>query len=72
MFIANFPKEQLLNSTARKAWTEQQVNYAVKHGLDGVNFDFEEELALGSEESKAYTKLFKSTVATFHHRVPDS
>ena len=72
VFIANFPKEQLLNSTARKLWTEQQVSYAEHHGLDGVNFDFEEELVIESEESKAYTKLFKSTVATFHQRIPDS
>ena len=72
VFIANFPKEQLLNSTARKLWTEQQVSYAEHHGLDGVNFDFEEELVIESEESRAYTKLFKSTVATFHQRIPDS
>ena len=48
------------------------MGYAEENGLDGVNFDFEEELEPGSQESKAYTKLFKETVATFHHRLPHS
>jgi spore germination protein YaaH len=51
-----------LNSTARTAWIEQQVRYTEENGLDGVNFDFEEELEPGTQESKAYTKLFKETV----------
>ena len=40
--------------------------------LDGVNFDFEEELEVGSEESRAYTKILKETARVFHQRIPDS
>jgi len=72
VFIANFPKNQLLNSTARKVWIEWQVTYAIENSLDGVNFDFEEELEYGSAESKAYTKLFKKAVAIFHQQIPNS
>ena len=39
---------------------------------DGVNFDFEDELEAGSENSKAYTNIFKQTVAQFHQINPDS
>merc|ERR1711990_903763 len=28
VFIANFPKDQLLNTTYRKVWVDQQVDYA--------------------------------------------
>ena len=71
-FIANYPKEHLLNSTYRKAWVEQQVHYAKKHTLDGVNFDFEDPLGPNSAESKAYTRLLKDTVAMFHTAIPGS
>ena len=37
---------------------------------DGVNFDFEDELEAGSENSKAYTNIFKQTVAQFHQINP--
>ena len=72
VFIANYPKEQLLNTTFRKLWIQEQVEFAQKHNLDGVNFDFEEELEAGSDESKAYTRIFKQTVASFHKAIPDS
>ena len=39
---------------------------------DGVNFDFEDELEAGSEKSKAYTNIFKQTVAQFHQIRPNS
>ena len=71
-FIANYPKEQLLNSTYRKAWIQQQVDFAQVHDLDGVNFDFEDPLAPESAESKAYTRLLKDTVAQFHTKIPGS
>ena len=71
-FIANYPKEHLLNSTYRKVWVEQQVHYAKKHNLDGVNFDFEDPLEPNSAESKAYTRLLKDTVAIFHTSIPGS
>jgi len=71
-FIANFPKEQLLNSTFRKVWVQQQVEFAKVHHLDGVNFDFEDPLAPESAESKAYTRLLKDTVAQFHTTIPGS
>ena len=71
-FIANFPKEQLLNSTYRKVWVQQQVEYAKVHHLDGVNFDFEDPLEPESAESKAYTRLLKDTVAMFHMAIPGS
>ena len=71
-FIANYPKEHLLNSTHRKVWVEQQVHYAKKHSLDGVNFDFEDPLEPNSAESKAYTRLLKDTVAMFHTAIPGS
>ena len=71
-FIANFPKEQLLNSTYRKVWVQQQVEFAKVHHLDGVNFDFEDPLAPESAESKAYTRLLKDTVAQFHTTIPGS
>ena len=48
------------------------MHYAEKNALDGDNFDFEEELKPGSPESKAYNKLLKETVATFHHRLLNS
>ena len=89
VFIANYPKKQLLNSTFQKFWIEKQIRFALKHNLgikdylslnlnlryvflDGVNFDFEDELESGSEESHAYTRLFKTTVAQFHHRIAHS
>ena len=71
-FIANYPKEQLLNSTYRKIWVQQQVEYAKVHHLDGVNFDFEDPLEPESAESKAYTRLLKETVAIFHTTIPGS
>ena len=71
-FIANYPKEQLLNSTYRKVWVQQQVKYAQVHNLDGVNFDFEDPLEPESAESKAYTRLLKDTVAMFHTNIPGS
>ena len=71
-FIANYPKEQLLNSTFRKVWVQQQVEFAKVHHLDGVNFDFEDPLAPESAESKAYTRLLKDTVAQFHTTIPGS
>jgi len=72
VFIANYPKDKLLNSTYRKYWIEKQISYATLNNLDGVNFDFEDELSAGSDESSAYTKLFKETVANFHHRINNS
>ena len=41
---ADFPVEALTNSTVRKTWIDQQVNYLVQNKLDGVNIDFEEEI----------------------------
>ena len=71
-FIANYPKDQLLNATNRKAWVQEQLEYAKKNHLDGVNFDFEDPLEAGSPESKAYTRLLKETVAVFHRQLPGS
>lgn len=70
VFIANYPKEELLNATHRTAWVGEQVAYARRHGLDGVNFDFEDPLAAGGAESRAYTRLVKEAVAAFHREVP--
>ena len=72
VFIANYPKEKLLNTTFRKLWIKEQIDFAQEHNLDGVNFDFEEELEAGSDESKAYTRILKLTVAQFHKVIPDS
>ena len=33
VFIANYPKHQLLNTTYRKEWIDQQVDYALSHNL---------------------------------------
>ena len=33
VFIANYPKHQLLNTTYRKVWIDQQVDYAVSNNL---------------------------------------
>ena len=71
-FIANYPRHQLLNTTYRKLWVRQQVDYARLHQLDGVNFDFEDALAEGSDESAAYSRLVKDTVAAFHMDLPGS
>ena len=87
VFIANYPKEQLLNTTYRGIWIQQQLDHAVNNNLgnqnlqkdldfyhleDGVNFDFEEDLLPNSNEAKAYTRLFKETVALFHQELPGS
>ena len=72
VFISNYPKDQLLNSTFKKLWIHEQIDYAQKHNLDGVNFDFEEELEVGSDESRAYTRIFKQTVAQFHQMISNS
>lgn len=73
MFIAkSLPRNQLTNSTARKIWANGQLNFAIKHNLDGVNFDFEDPLEKGSEEAKAYTALFKTTATLFHSSIPGS
>ena len=48
------------------------MEFAQKHNLDGVNFDFEDELEAGSDESKAYTRIFKQTVASLHKVIPNS
>jgi hypothetical protein len=72
VFIANYPSDQLLNATHRKAWTRQQLDYAKLHKLDGVNFDFESPLQEGSGESRGYTRLVKEAVAVFHRELPAS
>ena len=72
VFIANYPKEELLNASHRAAWVGEQVAFARRHGLDGVNFDFEEPVAVGGAESRAYTRLVKEAVATFHRQLPGS
>ena len=51
---------------------KMQIYELYKLILDGVNFDFEEELEVGSEESRAYTKILKETARVFHQRIPDS
>ena len=33
VFIANYPKDQLLNTTYRKVWVDQQVDYALSNDL---------------------------------------
>ena len=33
VFIANYPKDQLLNTTYRKIWIKQQLDYAVRYNL---------------------------------------
>ena len=33
VFIANYPKHQLLNTTYRKIWVDQQVDYALSNNL---------------------------------------
>ena len=33
VFIANYPKDQLLNTTYRKIWINQQLDYAVRYNL---------------------------------------
>lgn len=43
-FSADFAAEALTNSTLRKTWIDQQVNYLVQNKLDGINIDFEEEI----------------------------
>lgn len=87
VFIANYPKDQLLNNTFRRLWIQKQLDYAVDNHLgniqeyidyhlynctDGVNFDFEEDLQPNSAEARAYTRLFKETVALFHQEMPGS
>jgi len=72
VYIANYPKEQLLNSSFRKEWIWEQVTFASANNLQGVNFDFEDTLEEGSPESEAYTRVLKETVAVFHQDIPGS
>jgi len=72
VFISNYPKEHLLNNTFMAEWVKDQVAFAKKNDLDGINFDFEQPLDEGSPESIAYTKAMKDTVDAFHRELPGS
>lgn len=60
VFLADFPVEALTNSTVRKTWIDQQVDYLVKNKLDGVNIDFEDEINCSDKARiDGYTVLMK-------------
>ena len=43
VFIANYPRHELLNTTYRKVWIDQQVDYALNNDLGiflTLNFEF--------------------------------
>ena len=48
------------------------IDFHLHNCTDGVNFDFEEALQPNSAEARAYTRLFKETVALFHQEMPGS
>ena len=44
-FIADFPGANLTSAANRHTWVQAQVQYIQTNHLDGINVDFEEEIA---------------------------
>ncbi|XP_064602320.1 di-N-acetylchitobiase-like isoform X2 [Liolophura sinensis] len=61
--IVNFsPTKELANSTLRDKWVAKQVTLVQKHFLDGVNFDFEDEIPRDKPDYRdGYTSLVAET-----------
>jgi len=69
---ADYPPDQLTNTTARAKFVASQTQYILTHGMDGINMDFEQPLTAGSPEVDAYTALVREMTESVHAAINDS
>jgi len=69
---ADYPADQLTNTTARAEFVASQTQYILMHGMDGINIDFEQPLTAGSPEVDAYTALVRETTESVHAAINGS
>ncbi|XP_068236876.1 di-N-acetylchitobiase-like [Palaemon carinicauda] len=70
--LENIPKDQLPNATARSAWVNERLMYAMSNSMDGINIDFEDPIDDQSPEMEGLSSLVQETVEAFHKIIPGS
>ena len=71
VLIGNIPKADLPHSDRREAWVKRYLKLVTEHNLDGLNFDFEEDVGPESPEAVGYTDLVRETTEAFKKVNPD-
>ena len=72
VFLASYSSDILRDDGQMETWISDQVSFAKSHFFDGINIDFEDELAKGSAEVASLTQFVNETTNTFHEAIPGS
>ncbi|OWA53675.1 Di-N-acetylchitobiase [Hypsibius exemplaris] len=70
LVVSDYPVAQLTNDTFRRAWVASKVAVVKDKFLDGINFDPEYPIALGSPERKALIDLVNETRNALVEAIP--
>ncbi|CAD5122370.1 unnamed protein product [Dimorphilus gyrociliatus] len=69
--IANYPTNQLSNSSARSQWVQDKLKFTLTQHLDGINFDFEDAISSTRIDLKdGLSKLVEETYRVFKKADP--
>jgi di-N-acetylchitobiase len=67
---ASFPASQLSNQTAREEWVNQWLQIVKSTYTDGVNVDFEQEIASNSSNREHLVQLVQELRTAFDAEIP--
>ncbi|CAG2235869.1 CTBS [Mytilus edulis] len=71
VIIANYPKANMTNSTARAIWVEKQLQLVKNNYLDGINIDFEDAILKNETDIRdAYVMLVLEVYSAFKRLSP--
>ena len=70
--VGNIPKDELADEDARKRFIALQMSVIALQFMDGINIDFEEDVADGSPEQEGLTLLVQELTQRMHDTWPNS